>query len=465
MSNEPVDIVLTSHVSPRAEIVSRIFAAATLFAVIAILPGCATYVDHMMPVRTAFSEGYLAEADKAITTASKQWGANDRDCLKLERAVLDLAEGKPKEAEQSLREIRDRFDELEQKAIGENALSMLTDANRKAYAGEDYEKVLIRAFLALSNLMIDGQDAGAYALQVTDKQQQIINAGLDKRGENPKLAYKQVAVGAYIHGMLREETHSNFDDVQRSCMLVCNWQPQFAYGPMDLERARHGHHSAPGNGVVYVFALVGVGPYKEETVAVASSVSLLIADQILSAVGKETLPPTIAPIKVPKLVRTPNDVASIGVSIDGRPLGRTETITDVGTMAMEQYAAIEPRVVAEAVVRRVVKKGIIYGGKAAAGVEKYSWADILLDVVGVAWEATEAADTRCWGLLPDKIQVLRLELPAGQHEIGLQSLGGVGTPMGHMTKQTISVVNGRNTYVLANFPYYNVVGKVLTNQQ
>ena len=418
-----------------------------------------------MPVRTAFSQGFLAEADKAITTASKQWGANDRDCLKLERAVLDLAEGKPKDAEKTLREMRDRFDDLEQKAIGENALSMLTDANRKAYAGEDYEKVLIRAFLALSNLMIDGQDAGAYALQVADKQQQIINAGQDKHGNNPKLAYGGVAVGAYIHGLLREETHSNFDDVQRCCTLVCNWQPQFPYGAMDLERARHGHHSAPGNGVVYVFTLVGVGPYKEETVAVASSVSLLIADQILSAVSKETLPPTIAPIKVPKLVRTPNDVANIGVAVAGRPTGRTETITDVGSMAMQQYAAIEPRVVAEAVVRRVIKKGIIYGGKAAAGVEKYSWADILLDLVGVAWEATEAADTRCWGLLPDKIQVLRLEVPAGQHELGLQSLGGAGNSLGHMTTQTVTVVNGRNTYVLANFPYYNVVGKVLTNQQ
>jgi hypothetical protein len=438
---------------------------AALLVAIPCLSGCKTYVDHLMPVRTAFSQGYLGEAEAAIDLASKQWGANDHDCLQLERAVVDLAEGKPKDAEKTLREMRDRFDDLEQKAIGENALSMLTDANRKAYAGEDYEKVLIRAFLALSNLMTDGQDAGAYALQVADKQQQIINAGVDKQGNNPKLAYGGVAVGAYIHGLLREETHSNFDDVQRCCTLVCNWQPQFPYGAMDLERARHGHHSAPGNGVVYVFALVGVGPYKEETVAVASSVSLLIADQILSAIGKETLPPTIAPIKVPKLVRTPNDVANIGVSVAGRPTGRTETISDVGSMAMQQYDAIYPRVVAEAVVRRIIKKGIIYGGKEAAGVQKYSWADILLDLVGVAWEATEAADTRCWGLLPDKIQVLRFELPAGQHEIGLQSLGGAGTPLGHVTTQAVSVVNGRNTYVLANFPYYNVVGKVLTNQQ
>jgi len=42
---------------------------------------------------------------------------------------------------------------------------------------------------------------------------------------------------------------------------------------------------------------------------------------------------------------------------------------------------------------------------------------LAVDLAGVAWEATESADTRCWGLLPDQIQVLRVELPAGRHEI------------------------------------------------
>ena len=41
---------------------------------------------------------------------------------------------------------------------------------------------------------------------------------------------------------------------------------------------------------------------------------------------------------------------------------------------------------------------------------------VALDIAGIAWEATEAADTRCWGLLPEKIQVLRIELPAGRHQ-------------------------------------------------
>src|SRR5690349_23667691 len=44
--------------------------------------------------------------------------------------------------------------------------------------------------------------------------------------------------------------------------------------------------------------------------------SLLIADRILSAVGKHELPPTVAPIRVPKLVPRTNRVAHVRVTID-----------------------------------------------------------------------------------------------------------------------------------------------------
>jgi hypothetical protein len=359
--------------------------------------------------------------------------------------------------------VRDRFDTLEQTSLGRSALSMLTDDNVRDYPGEDYEKVLVRAFLALSNLMNGGEDAQAYSLQITDKQQQIIAAGETKDGENPKLAYKQVALGPYISGMLREETHSNYDDVQRATATVVSWQPDFAFAQQDFERARHGHHSAPGNGVLYVFALTGLGPYKEETVEMPSTVALLIADQILSATNKYTLPPTIAPIKVPKVVVPVNQIDRVRVVVDQRPVGETATITNVGQLATEQYAAVYPEVIARAVVRRVIKKGVIYGTKEAMKIDKYSLWDIGLDVVGVAWEATEAADTRCWGLLPEKIQVLRVELPQGEHELTLQGIGS--TIPGSPRSERVTITNGRNTYVLANFPDMELVGKILKHER
>jgi hypothetical protein len=149
------------------------------------------------------------------------------------------------------------------------------------------------------------------------------------------------------------------------------------------------------------------------------------------------------------------------VAVDHNPSGSTATIADVGHMAVEQYEAIYPHVIATAVARRVVKKGIIYGTKEVIGGNRNSVLNFGLDVAGVVWEATEAADTRCWGLLPEKVQVLRVELPAGQHQITLQGAGSAG--LGREETQTVTITNGRNTYMLANFPDIQLVGKIVTN--
>src|SRR5262249_31479583 len=158
-------------------------------------------------------------------------------------------------------------------------------------------------------------------------------------------SYKQVALGPYIHGLIREETHANYDDAARASAMVVSWQPDFAYGRQDLERVARGRHSAPGSGVLYVFALVGRGPYKQETIEIPSTAALLIADRILSNNSTYTLPPTIAPIKVPKVVVPTSTVSYVRVAVDRRDVGSTATITDVGRMAVEQYEAIYPRVI------------------------------------------------------------------------------------------------------------------------
>jgi len=429
---------------------------------LALLAGCATHADRLREARGLFYAGDVQGAAAALDRQIER-GKTDADVLKLEKAIVQLSMGQAREAERNLREVRDRFDYLEQKSAGESALVMLTDDNRGAYAGEDYEKILLRAFLSLSNLMTDGGDATAYALQVVQKQEEIIQSGVDPEGENPKLAYQRVALGPYLYGLLRESTHSNYDDAARAMVHVCSWEPGFRPGPAELERARVGRHSAPGHGVVYVFTLVGRGPYKEEAIEAPTSVSLLVADRILSATGKHTLPPTIAPIKVPRVVAPPNTIEAVGVLVNGQVVGRTETITDVGRLAVQQYEAIYPQVIGRAVARRVVKKGILYAGKEAAGVSRNTFANFAVDAAGVVWEATESADTRCWGLLPARIQVLRVELPAGEHRLGLQPLGY--SPLGPVREAVVRVYDGQNTYVLANFPDADLVGQILTSNR
>jgi hypothetical protein len=424
--------------------------------------GCATHANRIRDARDLYYLGQVeqvaAQLEEALPRAGK-----DADVISLDLATAQLFAGHPERAERTLREVRDRFDYLEQKDFTEATLSYVLDDNQRAYAGEDYEKVLIRVMLALANLMGDGGDAEAYSLQVTAKQQQIIDSGAQPGEENPKAAYQRVAVGAYLHGVLREATHGNYDDAERSFAAVVSWQPGFSAGGFDLERVREGRHSAPGNGVLYLFAFVGRGPYKREVSEIPTSAAMLIADRILSAVGQHSLPPTLAPIKVPQVVTSENQVDRVLVSVAGKAAGTTETVTDVGQLAVQQYQAIYPHILARAVARRAVKKAAVYAVKEQ--IDGLSgWGSLALDAAGVVWEATESADTRCWALLPDTIQVLRLELPAGQHTLGLRPCRGP-VPVGGESPFSVRIEDGRNSYALACFPDAKIAGQVLVSSR
>lgn len=440
---------------PRSLLLPMLVAAAL------VASGCAAHATRLHAVRTAFHAGNLAEADGLIDRHLDDH-ARESDVLRLDRAMVALADERPADAERLLRTVRDNFDRLEQESPAESAWVMATDDGRKAYAGEDYEKVLVRAMLALANLVQDGDDAEAYSLQVTDKQRRIVAASIDEQGRNPKAAYQQVPLAPYLRGILREETHRHYDDAARSFTQVLQWKPDFRPGPAHLARATHGRHSERGHGVVHVFALVGHGPFKAEVVEVPSTASVLVAGEIMSAGLGQALPPTIAPIKVPRVIALPGSVGGLQVGVGDWSAGRTETITNVSQMAVQQHEAVLPQTVGRAVARRSLKKVAIFGAKQGMGLQN-SMPGLAFDVAGVAWEATENADTRCWGLLPDTIQVLRLELPAGEHTLAIQPLDRNGRPLGDAVPRTVTVLDGRNTYVLTQATDAGIVGKPLTN--
>ncbi|WP_202799981.1 COG3014 family protein [Schlesneria paludicola] len=429
------------------------------------LTGCASHFDRVQPIRMAFFDGRLSEAEEHVDKLLKK-RKGERDVLLLDKAIIELASGRPKEAEQHLRKVRDRFDELEDFDATKAVASMLTDDNARAYAGEDYEKVLVRAMLSISNLMSEGGDAGAYAKQMVDKQQEIIQTVDEKykdedKDKNPVLAFKQVALGPYIRGMLAEESPLTLTEAVRARVQVANWEPKFRDGQTDLQRCQYEVPMHPGNGALYIFTLVGRGPIKEEAIEPVTQIELLLADRIFNCFANRNIPPTFAPVKIPRVVNFVPVADCVSVNIDGKAVGKTATIVDIGEMAVRQQQALYPQVLARAVARRVVKKGIIYGIEEVADVQKDSLTSLAVMAAGVAWEASESADTRCWGLLPDTIQVFRVELPAGEHQVTLrpsQRQGDFGTP----AHTKIMVREGRHTYLLGNLPTSQFVGKLLT---
>jgi len=426
-----------------------------------LLAGCTTHLARLEPVRTAYFGGDIAAAERLVDEAIDSH-ASDADVLTLDKGLLALADGRPDEARRLLVTVRDRFDHLEQESPAEDAWSMLTDDRQRAYAGEDHERVLVRALAAVADLAAGGDDAEALALQAAEKQGEIVAAAVADDGTNPKSGYRPVALAPYLRGILREATHRDYDDAARHYATVASWEPGYAPARDDVVRAGGGVHSAPGHGVVHLVALVGHGPCKVVVEEVPSSAALLVADQILSATLAQSLPPTIAPIRVPRVVAAPGRVRAVAVGraagAGWTTAGRTTTITDVSRMAVEQDAAVHDLAVGRAVARRALKKATVFGVKEGIGLDRFGPAALLFDVAGVAWEAAENADTRCWGLLPDSVQVLRLELPVGDHTLALCAVDEAGRAVGSSVARSVSVEDGRNAYLVVTAVDAGIIG-------
>jgi hypothetical protein len=150
----------------------------------------------------------------------------------------------------------------------------------------------------------------------------------------------------------------------------------------------------------------------------------------------------------------------IGVRVDGVPTSTTLPLTDLHALAHQTFNAKLPDIMARSVARRVIKKGAVYMAKDQLNAAPI--ASLAMDGLGVAWEATESADTRCWGLLPREIQVLRLELSSGTHSLDLEPVAHE-RPCGRPTSCTVRVEDGRNTYVLGYWPDLQPIGQVLVN--
>ncbi len=423
--------------------------------------GCSTHSKRISQPRNLFYDGQLDACRESLEKLAKS-NRHDRDVVNLDLAVVDLLAGQPKQAETKLREVRDRFDHLEQDSLAEKTVSMWTDDQVRSYAGEDYEKILIRVFLSLSSLMQDGIDAESYTLQIQDKHEQLAQTFAQRNGKEPT-EYRPLPLGYFMRGMLREATHRDYDDAIRNYEAASSFLPDCQPLQWDLSRARGGVHSQPGNGVVYVFAMVGRGPYKVEIAEQPTSDALLIADRIVSALGPYKLPPTVAPIKVPDIAIPFSDVDAVGIRIDGHAIGPSVSLANIEQLAVSTYKANRNSVIARAVARRVIKKATVAAAKNGMGKES-GLAGIGLDIAGIAWEASESADTRCWGLLPRDIQVLRVETCAGDHQLQLSPLLG-NRPVGPAQSAPLRVIDGQNTYVVCWFPDARSISQVMCSNR
>lgn len=423
------------------------------------LSGCRSSRPSIIAARNAFVVGNFASAESTL----KQLAEDSRKSLQesqLDLAIVQLASGQPDAAESSLRSLRDHFetqaDDTGVRDAAALAASLASDDTTRPFQIAGYERVLVRSLLAMCSLAGDGTDAQAYCLQA-----QSLQTKLAPTEDVPQIGEShmgRLALVPYLRGTLREATHQDYDDAERSFRLVSAIRPDFLPAQQDIERASLGAHSRDGHGVLYLFAFVGRGPQRVETVAPTTSASLQIASTLLRSASKEQqdrgdepVLPNIASVKVPTIQIPPSPVAAVGVSVAGQFYGATQTLTDIGSLAVEQSEQEMPWTIGRAVARRVLKESSVAATSDAMGLSGNAAAAFEFAAIN-AWSAAEKADTRCWGLLPREIQVLRAELPAGHQEITMFPIAADGNAFSQPVTYPIQIEDGRNHYAIIMAP-------------
>jgi hypothetical protein len=76
------------------------------------------------------------------------------------------------------------------------------------------------------------------------------------------------------------------------------------------------------------------------------------------------------------------------------------------------------------------------------------WLSVLLGTLfNVGGAVLEQADTRAWNLLPERIGIARVQLPAGRHTLRIQAPGGIGVAPRALELGPVDVRAGEFTFL------------------
>lgn len=458
------------------------------------LAGCwTTRRQWIEQSRWQYHTGDWQGADESLQKALKR-PRRDESVLKLDQAMVRMSQGDLAESVRLFQDVRDDFASQPVGLAWQNASSYLTDDNTRPYLGEDHEKILLSVLLTIADWVRGGGDAVAYAHQMGDSLDAFLTArqaalsaesssavsATAVEGESggpaasvseavstsslaPDALRAELAIAPFLRGLVRGESRLQHDDVVRNLQQALEWRSDSPFLMREYLERLERREPPVGFGRVYVIALVGRGPVKVAAVEPVSTQVLAVADRILSALGKYSLPPTIAPVTVAKMVPATNNFEQLGVEFNGQSCGSTETVADIEHLAMLRQAEQWNEVLARAVVRRVVKKSVIVATKARTGATE-GWSSLAYNVAGVLWEGAEQADLRGWSLLPQQIQVVRIDAPVGTHEIALRPQRQGRLHPSNVLRGTVTVRDGHTSLVLVTFVDAEVPGTLYANQ-
>jgi hypothetical protein len=411
---------------------------------------CSTLTRYPVKTQDLVSNFEGGSANKAFREADKHSNKGlDRLAYLLEGGMILHTQGNLEESNAEFDEAERVIRHHEEKAVVSLSKgtaqvgSLFVNEKTLPYSGEPFEKVLVNTFKAANYLFLHDYEGArveirrSFARQrenerMHQKEVERIQDEARRRGLSSSRILRAVDAHyqdqqqivrsvknlyedafAYYLSALVYEMNREYNDAYIDLKKVQELQPGVPYVENDLLRMarlsglgdelreaqeklgrRPSMLDASKEGEVILFFGCGMAPRKTQV-----KISIPIPD-----VG-------IISLAFPKYEAVPNPVR-YGAIYDrqGRLYGRTFVLTDLEAIAVRNLDDRMPTLALKQVLRAVIKGTMVKAARDEGG-----WAaELAANLYNVI---TEQADLRCWQTLPQNMQVARIPLPAGRHDL------------------------------------------------
>ncbi len=445
-----------------------------------ILSGCSVLTHYAVKTEALLFNFEEGNFDEALVTVDKYKGRGlDKLVYLLEGGIIYHTQGKIIESNTILEEADRLIRQYEEKAVislsrgAEQVASLIVNEKTLPYQGEPFEKVLVNTIKAMNYLFKHEYEEARVEIRRSFARQKEIKKQLKKELE--RLENKRDKDNIQLEDHIFEEVNSNYEDQYIiSNRLKNSFEDPFAYylsaivyelnrefndSYIDLKKVQELIPGVPyvendllrmsrlsglsnifhklkkkfskgpqfikkhEEGEVIIFFECGMAPRKTQI-----DVSLPIKD-----VG-------IVNLAFPKYLCVPNQIQHAALyDTKGKTYGKTFKLTDVEALAIRNLQERMPALVTKQILRAATKGALAKAAKDEAG-------DVGRLIASIYNVITEQADLRSWITLPQNIQVARIPLPAGHHDLILALEGTTGRPL-HEKPFMLDIQPGQKTFM------------------
>lgn len=410
---------------------------------------------HYQKMRPNMIEGRWDVAAAQMDEAKeKVYGEKDRVMFWLNLGAIQHYAGDFEGSNQHLVKAEEAIQELWTKSISSEAGKVMLGESFHAYAGEDFEKVLIYLFTSLNNMKQGKVQDALVEARRADEVLKKMQVQYDKDPDVDSI-YKQDAFMLWLVGLYYE-----LDGSLNDAYLAY----RASYEAYKAEYAGNFGCGAPSwlaEDMVRTAQLSGLADeaerWKQEAGATGQSLSLLAEGmgELILIHGNGEAPfktelrfdakmpdDYVMSMALPQFIANPSQIAYAEVSVNGQTV-RTELAEPVTSIVLKNFEFQLPGLKARAIARAIVKYAATKAAKEAGGGSGSALGSILGLAANIAAVVTESADLRSWTLLPSEVRVARVWLPEGTHEATVSYHTASGAQVGRTDRLSVTVSPGQ----------------------